>query len=287
MGPAIRQASNSSHSILARSISVATLAGFVAGVIAGGLGSRLAMRISAVAAGSEMQGRITEAGNVVGEISFTGTLILLSAAGFFGIYGGLLYYVALRSWIPGSVPLKGLGFGLLLLLLTGYVVIDGRNFDFHRFGPAPLNIAMFALILIFFGLLLVALAERLDLWLSILSFRWIRVPANTMVPFVGLSSYVFWAIAGIAGVIYLPHALREFFTHPAEPFPAHPVLFLYTLGMVAVGYALIVRPVLVGGQGVWIRRGWTAVGYAVMAIPGLTGLTYLAQEIAGILERAP
>ncbi|MCH8878209.1 MAG: hypothetical protein IIA89_15570 [Chloroflexi bacterium] len=146
---------------LVRWIAIGTLSGFVAGVIAGGFGSRIAMRISAIAAGPEMQGRISEAGNVVGEITLTGTVFLSLVAGFFGIYGGLLY-AAVKRWIPGSWLWKRLMFGLLLLLMMVYVVIDGGNFDFYVFGPVPLNITMFASIFIFYGLVVAALAERLD-----------------------------------------------------------------------------------------------------------------------------
>ena len=47
---------------LARDITVGVLAGFLVGIVTGGLGSRLAMRISGIAAGSAMQGVLTVAG---------------------------------------------------------------------------------------------------------------------------------------------------------------------------------------------------------------------------------
>lgn len=55
---------------LIHSISIAGLAGFVAGVIAGGVGSRIAMRVSGIAAGSAKQGFLTEGENPVGERSW-------------------------------------------------------------------------------------------------------------------------------------------------------------------------------------------------------------------------
>lgn len=204
--------------------SIGFVAGFVAGAIAGGFGSRFAMRISAVTAGPELRGRTTEGGNVVGEFTLAGTLFLSVASGIFGVYGGLLY-VSLKPWIPGSWLVKGLTFGLLMLLMSGYVIIDGDNFDFYRFGSAPLDIGMLASIFILFGLVVATVAERFDRLLSISLLRIAKTPVYFALTLAGLSAYDFWVTTGASGLIFSTARApsQSFLNTPLDPFPPHPV----------------------------------------------------------------
>ena len=146
---------------LIHSISIAGLAGFVAGVIAGGVGSRIAMRVSGIAAGSAKQGFLTEGENPVGEITLSGTVILVGFSGFIGATGGLIY-LATRRWVADAGRWSGLAFGVLLLAMLGSSIIEGDNFDFYVFGPRTLNVAMFASLFILFGLLVAPLFERVN-----------------------------------------------------------------------------------------------------------------------------
>ena len=108
---------------------IAERARLIAGLIVGGIGSRLAMRISFLAAGPAMAGAETEAGFTVGSVTAFGTLFFLPFIGsFVGVFGGAVY-VAVRPWIPGSGLWKGAAFGLLLLAMGGSLIIDGDNFD--------------------------------------------------------------------------------------------------------------------------------------------------------------
>lgn len=134
------------------------LAGLIAGLIAGGMGSRLAMRILALTS-PDAQGDITEAGEVVGEITLGGTLFLLAAGAALGMGGGLAY-VALRRWLPSRGT--GLVFGLLMLAISGRLLVNPDNVDFEILDPAWLGITMFALLPILFGLLIVPLQARLE-----------------------------------------------------------------------------------------------------------------------------
>ena len=78
---------------LGRMGAMGLLSGAVAGVIVGGIGSRIVMRILAVV-NNELSGIPTENGNIVGEITVGGTLGLLIFGGIFaGIIGGLSYAV--------------------------------------------------------------------------------------------------------------------------------------------------------------------------------------------------
>lgn len=143
-----------------RLVAVGLVAGLVAGFIVGGLGSRVAMRIVSLVAGHAHYGEITDAEATVGEISTGGTAFVLFVGAFSGILGGLAY-VVVRRWLPGSTFVKGLTFGLLLLVVAGTTVIEGDNPDFTRFVSPYLAVGLFVMLFVLFGVLVAGLVERL------------------------------------------------------------------------------------------------------------------------------
>jgi len=134
------------------------VAGATAGLIAGGIGSRLAMRILALTSPSA-QGSLTEAEEVVGRITLEGTLFLLVAGAALGMAGGLAY-VAVRRWLPNGGT--ALVFGLLVLAVSGRLLVNPDNVDFVILDPTWLGITMFASLPILFGLLVVPLQGKLE-----------------------------------------------------------------------------------------------------------------------------
>ena len=114
----MRRATQPLIGVLAHNIAVGALAGFLAGIVTGGLGSRVAMRIIAVTAGSDMQGVLTEQEVPVGEITAGGTVFLILFGGFMGVIGGLIY-AGLRPWVAGTGRFRGLVFGVFLLATLG------------------------------------------------------------------------------------------------------------------------------------------------------------------------
>ena len=155
-----------------RTFAAAAIAGVFAGLLSGGVLGRIAMRITALTAGDADQGRLTDAEEVVGVISFDGTFGLIVFVGIFsGFFGGMLYAGA-RPWLGGAGRWRGLGFGVLLLAAAGWLVIEHENFDFHEFGYATLNIAMYVAIFLIFGVLVAP------------AFEWIvrRIPDLTLRP---------------------------------------------------------------------------------------------------------
>jgi len=143
----------------ARTVIIGALTGFVAGLIAGGVGSRLAMRISGILTEPAFRRVLTENDNVVGEITVGGTAVLILLGGIFGAAGGLLY-VAMRPWVAEAGRWRGLVFGVVILAILGSLIIEADNPDFHQFGPPVVNVATFASLFVFFGLLLPT-SERL------------------------------------------------------------------------------------------------------------------------------
>jgi hypothetical protein len=123
----------------------------IAGALVGGIGSRLVMRLAALAA-PEARGALTENGNVVGDITFEGTIGLMIFAGVStAIFGAGAYTVA-GPWLPRSTVARGLVFGGFLLALMGSTIVDSANADFVILGDRALNVAMFSSLFIAFGL---------------------------------------------------------------------------------------------------------------------------------------
>jgi hypothetical protein len=146
---------------LARHLGLATLSGVVAGILVGGVLGRIAMRISGFAAGPALAGVSTASGERVGEITFGGSLAVLIFVGLpFGVVGGILYAIV-EPWLRRARPSHGLAFGAALLLATGSFVLDPSNFDFTRFGPPLLNVAMFAALFVIFGVTIAWLFDAL------------------------------------------------------------------------------------------------------------------------------
>jgi hypothetical protein len=145
---------------IVREVAAGSLSGIAVGIIVGGLGSRLVMRLSAMAADDFVQGVTTSNGNRVGDITLSGTIGLIVFGGVFaGILGGVLY-AALRPWVVRFGRWRGLVFGVGLLGLMGSLILDEANSDFIILQPALLNVAMFAGLFVIFGLALAPVFDR-------------------------------------------------------------------------------------------------------------------------------
>jgi hypothetical protein len=144
-------------------LTLAITSGLLAGILAAGAGGRLVMRLLAVTAGTAAQGRITEAEQLVGRITVGGTLgFVVFTALFFGLASGMVYLLA-RRWLPAGWA-GGLAYGGLLLVAAGTRLEPLRrgNPDFDLVGPGWVSVAAFALLVVFHGMLVAALAGRLS-----------------------------------------------------------------------------------------------------------------------------
>jgi hypothetical protein len=144
-----------------RGVAIALVGGFWAGALVTGPGVRLIMRLLAVTAGDDAQGRITEAEEVVGKINVDGTIGLYL---FGGVLPGLLsgaIYLLIRRWLPGG-RLGGVVFGILHLVVAATRIdpLRPENPDFDIVGPGWLSVATFALTAILHGMAVVAIGNR-------------------------------------------------------------------------------------------------------------------------------
>lgn len=145
-----------------RLVGSAGFAGALVGLLVAGVGGRVAMRISGALTDPALAGQETANGNLLGAITFGGTAALVVFVGLFaGVLGGVAW-AALRPWFAPLGRWRGLAFGLYGLGLAGSGVIDMNNFDFQRFGPVALNIALFASLFVLFGLLVVPVERRVE-----------------------------------------------------------------------------------------------------------------------------
>ena len=267
---------------LLRATGIGVLAGLGAGFVAGGVGSRLAMKAVALTAGPGARGMITENGNRIGVFT-ADTIFLLFFGSFLGVFGGLLY-VALRPWLPRSGRRRGLAFGALLLAGCGTAVIERGNFDFHHFGIPVLNIALFAALFLLFGLVVAPLADRAD--------RAFPAIPPRRAPHLGtLGAYALLAGSGLIGLFPVGMAAGVGLLGGGEvsaDFRMALVLFLALLAIALLARALPTGtlwrsdPAAGATRG---RRGSSAVT-AVLAIPALIGLVMLLRAIGALLTAA-
>src|SRR3990172_7907944 len=133
------------------------VAGGLAGMIAGGLGSRIAMRIAALAAPESAQGLQTEAQATIGQITLDGTLFLVLFAGIASATVGTAFYLGVRAWLPARRWPRALAFGGLELVVFGTAVLDQGNRDFTILGHPLINVVVFGTLFVLHGVLLVTL----------------------------------------------------------------------------------------------------------------------------------
>ena len=144
----------------------------VGGLLAAGAGGRLAMRLLAATAGDRAQGQITEADEVVGEITVGGTIGFVVFGGLFAGLVCAVIYLLVRKWLPnGSVG--GLVLGGLLLVTLGSRVepLRSNNPDFDLVAPAWLAVSVFAALAFLHALVSVAVMARVSRSLPLFAAR--------------------------------------------------------------------------------------------------------------------
>ena len=170
---------------------VAVVSGLVSGVLVAGAGGRLAMRLLAATAGDGAQGMLTEAEQVVGEITVEGTISFIVFTGlFFGLATGALFLV-IRRWLPAG-RLGGLAFGGVLLAVAATRIEPLRrdNPDFDIVGPGWLSVVVFAALVVVHGMCVAAVAGRYSRTLPVVAPRrrtlLAYAPVLLMAPVAGL-----------------------------------------------------------------------------------------------------
>ena len=185
--------------------SVLLLGGIGAGLTVIGAGGRLAMRLLAVTAGDSAQGRITEADEVVGEITVDGTIGFIL---FIGIFGGVItaaIYLVVRRFLPAGA-IGGVAFGAALLLVFGATIDPLRddNRDFDIVGPGWLAVLVFTAMALAYGVVLHGFMARASAWLPLPSTErrvLVRYIPVVLVAALGFSVTAFLVVLGVVVVL--------------------------------------------------------------------------------------
>lgn len=149
-------------------VSLALVTGVTAGLTVIGGGGRLAMRLLAVTAGHDAQGRVTEADEVVGRITAGGTIGFVLFIGIFGGLAGAALYLLLRRLLPpGRLGALAFGIGLLVVLGTAVDPLRKDNPDFDIVGPGWLAVLVFTAMAVAFGITVAGVSARLSAWLPL------------------------------------------------------------------------------------------------------------------------
>jgi hypothetical protein len=101
---------------LVRHAAVAGIAGVASGVIVGGIGGRVLMRIAAIAADRDRFR--TDAGFRIGDVTAGGTLELLIFVGIFGGVIGAIAYLISEPWLEWTGRWHAPAFALVLLAIA-------------------------------------------------------------------------------------------------------------------------------------------------------------------------
>jgi hypothetical protein len=133
--------------------------GALAGIVIGGGGSRIAMRLIALANDREDFGRVTSSNATVGDVTAGGTLAVFGSGFGLGLIGAVLY-VALRRWLPADQRLRTLAFAWTIVGLGLLPTVEGNQEDF-TFLHLGLGLGLFGATLLLFGLVVPPLVDRL------------------------------------------------------------------------------------------------------------------------------
>jgi hypothetical protein len=228
-------------------VNLAMAAGVGAGVVAAGAGGRLVMRLLAVTAGDDAQGRITEAGQVVGQITAGGTVGFVAfTALFFGAAtgGG---YLLVRRWLPAG-RLGGPAYGTLLLVLAGTRLEPLRqgNPDFDLVGPGWVSVVAFTALVLFHGMLVAALAGRVSRAVPLLAREPRAFAAHTPLLLLALLPPVVLALAVVGALVVLATRARPVVAawHASRLVPAGQVVLALVALAALPGFLFAVADIL-------------------------------------------
>ena len=194
-------------------LDIGMVGGVVGGLLAAGAGGRLAMRLLAVTAGDGAQGRITEADEVVGEITVGGTVGFVVFGGLFAGLVCAVIYLLLRKWLPSGL-VGGLVLGALVLVTLGSRVepLRSDNPDFDLVAPGWLAVSIFAALAFLHVLVVVAVMARVSRSLPLFSARrsvvFAYLPLLLLLPTVTVGGVVVVVLLVGAAISTLPAVRR-------------------------------------------------------------------------------
>lgn len=126
------------------SFAVSGGAGLVAGLVWGGIGGRLAMRLVFLTSSGSVDGVTSDDGFEIGTFT-SATVAFLVAMTVLGLIGGLAFG-PVRLLLPGSTVMVAAGVGVAAALGVGAVVVHPDGVDFVFLDPLWLTVGLFVLL---------------------------------------------------------------------------------------------------------------------------------------------
>ena len=178
-------------------------AGFVSGLLIGGVGGRLAMLLLRLTSDPALRGAETDDGFTIGVFS-SQTLFLLGVTAGLGIVGGL-FYLIVRGWIPERWRVVVMTVYVGLVGGAGLISPDG--IDFRALSPPSLAVAMFVAIAVAYGAVMPWLTERMLRQDSVMRRR----------PWAWIVGLLPLALANIVGILVLVLAMLVLLVRRSAP----------------------------------------------------------------------
>jgi hypothetical protein len=248
--------------VIVRDISRGGLAGLIVGVLVGGVGGRLIMRLAALLVPSA-NGALTENGNRIGEITIAGSMALIVFVGLFAGLALAILWVVIRPWLPGTALVRGVSAIPIVVAFGAMGLIDRTNPDFVVLEHDPIVVAS-----------LVALVA-LTAPAMVLADGWLdrRLPRATTGESPATTAYLVLTIIGVG--LGLPLTVQLATTSRTQPLGVMLIL---------VGFATLAW---------WAQRlrGRTEpsqalrlAARALLVVGTALGFAVLAPEVAGALD---
>lgn len=247
-----------------RDIARGGIAGALVGIVVGGLGARLVMRLVAMLH-PDAVGAFTENGNRIGDITMGGTLFLVLFGLISCALAGALWDIV-SPWIPGHTGVRALLAAGIAIAIGTPLLIIGKNPDFVILDHDPRVVSLLVALV---GLIGLSIA-LLDSWLDR------RLP-HAVTGRKGPAAF-YATVTGMGAVLVLPFVLLVFLTSDEYRLPLRAGYALLVVGpCTAIWWGLRVRGRVSTPRGLVIAaRG--ALLVAVM-LGVLTSLPHISRAL--------
>jgi hypothetical protein len=252
---------------LARHVLLAGIAGVATGILVGGVGGRIFMRVAGASA-SFAQRRTTEAGFRVGEVTVGGTIALIVFVGLFVGVLGATQYVIFRPWLAWAKKWRGLVFGILLFAAGSATsdVMNPDNPDFVILKNEVLLVSMIVLLFLAFGVML----------------DWLFSTFDRRAPIVDRSAHVPLAVLAVFGLVIALVTIPVYSGGGCDcPAPVFPAI---AIGAAAVGTLILFADAMMSGDRPAVRITAAVFGYVGLAGVLVFGLIRAISDAADIIR---
>jgi len=143
---------------LIRILGPATAIGLLTGIVVGGIGGRLAMRLLFLTSDDSVRGLTSDDGFTIGQFTVD-TLNLLLTGALFGVVGAFTY-LAVRPFLIGPGWLRSLTCAVASGAVLGAIIVQPDGVDFTALSPVGLAAVLFVAIPALFSAITVPLIEH-------------------------------------------------------------------------------------------------------------------------------